>query len=258
MSGKLPAIFIAHGSPMNAIETNDYIDSIKKLPDEIEKPKAIMVISAHWMTKGTYITDVDQPETIYDFYGFPEELYKIKYSPKGAKKYAEIALNQLKDEKVKGTTAWGLDHGAWTILRHIYPKEDIPVFQMSIDATLSNEEHYRLGKKLAALREKGILIVGSGNIVHNLREIDYDVYARPAEWALEFDNYVANAIKNKNHLDLINYKNIGKSAKLSLPTDEHFLPLLYIAALQEENEAAKFIYEGIYNRSLSMRAVKIG
>lgn len=260
MKNKLPALFLAHGSPMNAIETNGYTEVIKKLAQKIERPEAILVISAHWLTRGTYINIDDKPKTIYDFYGFPEELYNIKYSPKGAKKYAEQAINELKalGVEIEATSSWGLDHGAWTLLRHMYPKEDIPMFQMSINALFSNEEHYELGKKLRGLREKGILIIASGNIVHNLREMDYETDAEPAKLAKEFDEYVAEAIINKNHEKLIDYSEVKKAAKFSLPTDEHFLPLLYIAALQEEGESAEFIYDKIYNRSLSMRAIKIG
>ncbi len=257
MSKKLPVLFIAHGSPMNALENNDYTRSIKALAQKIERPKAIMVISAHWTTRGTYITSEDKPKTIYDFYGFPEELYNIKYSPKGAKEYSKIALELLSEEKVEGTTSWGLDHGAWTVLKHMYPDADIPVFQMSINILLNEGEHYELGKKLASLREKGILIIGSGNIVHNLKEVDFAENAKPADWAVKFDEYVAKAIRDKRHLDLINYRSIGKAAKLSVPTDEHYLPLLYIMALQEENEKAEFLYEGIVSRSLSMRSVLI-
>lgn len=257
MSKKLPVLFIAHGSPMNALENNDYTQSIKALAQKIDRPKAIMVISAHWTTRGTYITSEDQPKTIYDFYGFPEELYNIKYSPKGAKKYSNIALQILADENVKGTTSWGLDHGAWTILRHMYPDQDIPVFQMSLNLLLNEEEHYKLGKKLVSLRENGILIIGSGNIVHNLREINFEESTKPADWAIKFDEYVANAIRDRKHLELINYKSVGKSASLSVPTDEHYLPLLYIMALQEEGEKAEFVYEGIVSRSLSMRSVVI-
>jgi len=257
MSKKLPVLFIAHGSPMNALENNDYTQSIKALAQSIDKPKAIMVISAHWTTKGTYITAEDQPKTIHDFYGFPEELYNIKYSPKGAEKYSKIALELLAKDNVEGTTSWGLDHGAWTVLRHMYPDADIPVFQMSLNVLFNDEEHYKLGKKLASLREKGILIIGSGNIVHNLREIDFAEDARPAEWAIEFDKYVAEAIRDKKHEDLINYKSVGEAADLAVPTDEHYLPLLYILAMQEEGEKAEFVYEGILNRSLSMRSVEI-
>jgi len=257
MSKKLPVLFIAHGSPMNALEHNDYTEAIKALAQKIDRPKAIMVISAHWTTEGTYITSEDQPKTIYDFYGFPEELYNIKYSPKGAEKYSKIALESLASENVKGTTSWGLDHGSWTVLKHMYPDADIPVFQMSLNVLLSEEQHYELGKKLASLREKGILIIGSGNIVHNLREVDFEENAKPADWAIDFDAHVAKAITDKKHLDLINYRSIFKSSKLSVPTDEHYLPLLYILAMQEENEKAQFVYKGILNRSLSMRSVII-
>lgn len=258
MSKKLPVLFIGHGSPMNAILNNSYTRALKKLGEDIERPKAIMVISAHWNTRDTYITSEDKPKTIYDFYGFPEELYRIKYSPQGAKKFAELVLEKLSGENIKGTAEWGLDHASWAVLKHIYPNVDIPVFEMSLNASLSEAEHYELGKKLSVLRENGILIVGSGNIVHNLRNMDYDMDAKPFDWAVKFDEYVAEAMKNKEHEKLINYKNLGSTVMLSVPTDEHYLPLLYIAALQEAGEEVKFIHEGIQHGSMSMRCIQIG
>ncbi|WP_187117399.1 4,5-DOPA dioxygenase extradiol [Clostridium amazonitimonense] len=258
MIKKQPVLFIAHGSPMNAIVKNSYTESLNKLGEELEKPKAIMVISAHWLTEGTFITEQDSPREIYDFYGFPEELYKVKYSTSGAKPYINMAFEELKDYKVKLTDAWGLDHGAWSVLRHIFPKADIPVFQLSLNALEKEEYHYNLGKKLAKLREQGILILGSGNIVHNLRKMKRNEDDTPHSWALEFDELVADAIIKGDHDKLINYKNFGEVALLSAPTDEHFLPLLYVMALKEEKDKVEFIFDGIHHGSLSMRSVKIG
>jgi 4,5-DOPA dioxygenase extradiol len=254
MNRRLPVLFIGHGSPMNAIENNDYTKMLKNLGETIEKPKAILIISAHWLTDGSYIDIQDEPKQIYDFYGFPDELYQLEYKPTGVKKYAEIAYESLKDFGVKSTTQWGLDHGAWAILKHLYPKADIPAFQLSLNNNFTPEEHYKLGLKLKYLRDKGFLILGSGNIVHNLRKIKFDSNATPFDWAIEFDSYIAKALTDNNHEALINYKNKGITEKLSLPTDEHYLPLLYIAALKEDDEKVGFLYEGIELGSLSMRS----
>lgn len=258
MKKKMPALFIAHGSPMNALANNSYTEAIRKAAENIPKPEAILVISAHWQTSGTFITASDTPNQIYDFYGFPEELYNLKYNPTGAKKYAEMVAEELKDSKVTLTEEWGLDHGTWCILTHMYPKADIPVFQMSLNRLGDEKYHYNLGRKLAKLREKGILIIGSGNIVHNLRIMDYEMNSTPFDWASEFDNYISEAVKNGIYDNLINYESVGKSAQLSVPTKEHFLPLLYIAALQEKDDEVNFIYKGIQHGSMSMTSIQIG
>ena len=257
MPKKLPALFIGHGSPMNAISDNSYTKALKKIADEIERPEAILVVSAHWQTRGTYITYKDEPTQIYDFYGFPEELYNIKYEPKNCEKYSEIILDELKGENIKPTSEWGLDHASWAVLIHMYPKADIPVIEMSLNILLDAEGHYELGKKLYKLREKGILVIGSGNIVHNLMNFKAEIDAEPFKWAVDFDKYISDAVKYKQHDKLINYKSLGKIAQLSVPTDEHYLPLLYTAAMQWEKEGAEFEYEGIQNGSMSMRCIKI-
>jgi len=258
MNKKMPVLFIGHGSPMNAVLNNEYTEAISKSTQNIPKPEAILVISAHWETNGTFITASDSPEQIYDFYGFPEELYNLKYNPTGSKKYAEMVVQELKDSKVMLTEKWGLDHGAWSVLSHMYPKADIPVFQMSLNRLGDEQYHYDLGKKLSKLREKGILIIGSGDIVHNLRIMDYDMNATPFEWASEFDNYICDAIVNRKHNNIISYQKLGKSAQLSVPTKEHYLPLLYIAGLQEDSDEVKFIYKGIQHSSMSMTSIQIG
>lgn len=258
MNKKMPVLFIGHGSPMNAILDNAYTKAICKSIENIPKPEAILVISAHWETNGTYITASDAPKQIYDFYGFPEELYNIKYAPTGAKKYAEMVEEELSNSNVMLTEEWGLDHGAWSVLTHMYPKADIPVFQMSLNKLGDENYHYNLGRKLSALREKGILIIGSGDIVHNLRIMNYEMDAEPFDWATEFDNYISEAIVNRVHNNIISYENMGKTAKLSVPTKEHYLPLLYIAGLQEEADEVKFIYKGIQHSSMSMTSIQIG
>lgn len=258
MVKKQPVLFIGHGSPINAIVQNSYTKMLNKLGEELDKPKAIMVISAHWVTNGTYITEQDSPKEIYDFYGFPGELYKVKYSTSGAKPYINKVFEELQDYNVKLTDTWGIDHGAWCVLKHIFPKADVPVFQLSLNALENEEYHYNLGKKLSKLREEGILILGSGNIVHNLREMKAEVDAIPYNWATEFDEFVADAVIKGEHDKLINYKELGREAMLSAPTDEHYLPLLYIVALMEEGEDVEFIFKDIEHGSLSMRSIKIG
>ncbi|MBX4264263.1 4,5-DOPA dioxygenase extradiol [Clostridium estertheticum] len=258
MNKKMPVLFIGHGSPMNAVLNNEYTEAISKSTQNIPRPEAILVISAHWETEGTFITSSDEPEQIYDFYGFPDELYNLKYNPTGSRKYAQIVAEELKNSHVMLTEKWGLDHGAWAVLSHMYPKADIPVFEMSLNKLGDEQYHYDLGRKLSKLREKGILIIGSGDIVHNLGIMDYDMNATPFEWASEFDNYICDAIVNRKHDNIINYQKIGKSAKLSVPTKEHYLPLLYIAGIQDEEDEVNFIYKGIQHSSMSMTSIKIG
>lgn len=258
MNKKMPVLFLSHGSPMNVILDNDYTEALKILGKSLEVPKAIMIISAHWKTRGTYLTYSDKPKQIYDFYGFPDELYNIKYNPDGGKEYAELVAKELADNKAMLTDEWGLDHAAWGILKYMYPNANIPTFEISINGLLNEEQHYEIGKKLSKFRDMGILIIASGNIVHNLREMNYDMYSEPFDWAIKFDNDIAEAIKNRDHKSLIDYKKNGVEAELSVPTDEHYLPLLYIAGLQEENDKVEFIHESIQHGSMSMRCIKIG
>lgn len=258
MDKKMPVLFLSHGSPMNVVLDNEYTRSLVKLGQELEVPKVIIIISAHWKTRGTYLTYSKKPRQIYDFYGFPEEIYNIKYEPDGGQNYAEMVAEELKEEGVELTDEWGLDHAAWGVLKYLYPKANIPTFQISLNGLLTEEQHYKIGKKLANFRGKGILIIGSGDIVHNLRLADYDIYGKPHEWAVAFDNYVINAIKNNNHDVLINYKSLGDIAKLAVPTDEHFLPILYVAGAQDKNDKVEVIHRSIQNGSVSMSCIKIG
>ncbi|MGG7059412.1 4,5-DOPA dioxygenase extradiol [Clostridium nigeriense] len=258
MDKKMPVLFLAHGSPMNVVLDNEYTRSLIKLGQELEIPKAIIIISAHWKTRGTYLTYSKKPRQIYDFYGFPEEIYNIKYEPDGGEKYAEMIANELKEEGAELTDEWGLDHAAWGVLKYLYPNANIPTFEMSLNALLTEEQHYKIGQKLAKFREEGILIIGSGDIVHNLRAADYDIYGKPHEWAEAFDKYIINAIKNNNHDILIKYKVLGDISKLAVPTDEHFLPLLYVAGAQDKNDNVEVIHRSIQNSSVSMSCIKIG
>jgi 4,5-DOPA dioxygenase extradiol len=255
---KVPVLFIGHGSPMNIILKNKFTEQLVELGKSLPKPKAIMVISAHWLTKGTFVTCMEKPELIYDFYGFPEELYKVKYPSPGSPEYADLVKEAVKTTQVN-CGDWGLDHASWSILKHMFPNADIPIFEMSIDYRKPTEYHYNLGKELLTLRKKGLLVIGSGNIVHNLRLVDFsDMDAEPYDWSLEFDEWVKSNLINTNHQELIDYQNIGKIANLSVPTNDHYLPMIYAIALQEKNEKLKFVYEGFQNASVSMRAFQIG
>jgi len=252
----MPAIFIGHGSPKNALEDNVYTRSWKKLGQELSKPKAILCISAHWYKEGTSVSDLEHPDLIYDFYGFSDELYQIKYPVAGslelAKQIKKI-LEPLSDVSIDNS--WGIDHGAWVPIKCLYPEANIPIVELSIDATKPAEFHYQLGQALKTLREQGILIIGSGNIVHNLGYIDFQDKETPYPWALEFDTFVNEMINKSDYQSLINYKSLNESAKLSIPTPEHYLPLLYILGLQNENEKLISVVEGIVYKSISMRSL---
>ncbi|ASW44423.1 4,5-DOPA dioxygenase extradiol [Clostridium isatidis] len=254
MKNKMPVIFIGHGSPLNMILDNDYTRDLSEFGKSLERPKAILVISAHFYTKGSYITYSDKPKQIYDFYGFPDEMYKMEYRPDGGKEYALKTYELLKDFGVKLTEDWGLDHGSWGILHFLFPKADVPTFQLSINADLTEEEHYNMAKKLLKLREEGVLIIGSGNISHNLRVMEYEMDAKPLEFALEFDEYIKKSLLEGNHENVINYKKLGEIASLAVPTPDHYLPLIYTIALQEEGEKIDFIHENIQNGSMAMRS----
>ena len=250
---KTPVLFIGHGSPMNIIYKNDYTKSLQKLGTSLPKPDAILVVSAHWLTEGTFVCSADTPKQIYDFYGFPDELYAVQYHPPGARAFAGSIARELRSDNIQLNAEWGIDHASWAVLTHMYPMADIPVFEMSIDVLKNEVEHYTLGKKLSFLRRKNILILGSGNIVHNLRQIDFDENAKPFPWAIDFDEYIKDALLRKDHDRLIRYKELSSAGRLAVPTNDHYLPFLYSAALQEENEQIEFTHESIQNGSMSMR-----
>lgn len=262
MSKKMPVLFLSHGSPMNVILENDYTRDLinfgKKLKAEIDKPKAILVISAHWYTRGSYITYADNPKQIFDFYGFPKEI-NVKYEPEGAKEIAREVAEGLSQFDVKLTSDWGLDHGSWGVLKFIYEDAEIPVFQLSIDGEKSTQDYYEMGKALRGFREQGILIIGSGDTVHNLRAASFEeVYGEGYEWAIEFDKHIKEALINDDHDKIINYKNLGDIAKLSVPSEEHYAPIVYVAGLKEEGDKVDIFHESIQNQSVSMMCVKIG
>jgi len=255
---ELPVLFMSHGSPMNIIEKNSFTHSLSELGKTLAKPEAIMVISAHWLTKGTKVTCLPNPRTIYDFYGFPEELYKIDYPCPGAPQQAEKVVKTLGSDKVSCDFEWGIDHAAWSVLKYLYPQADIPVFEMSLDVLKSPQEHYDLAQELAPLRKEGILVVASGNPVHNLRRAKFDhTYAEPYPWAIEADQQMKGLLQQGDHASLIQYEGLSH-ASLTIPTTEHYLPMLYAVALQKAGEELAFTCEDIQNGSVSMRSFVIG
>ena len=255
---KMPVLFIGHGSPMNALQENDFTKALKKAGKELPIPKAIMVVSAHWLTKGTFVATSQKPKIIYDFYGFPKDMYAIKYPALGAPEFAAFTAEQSNEKLIMPDHEYGIDHGAWTVLMHMFPAADIPVFQLSIDYGKSMEKHYEIAALLKKLRSKGVLIIGSGNITHNLGNIDWNVEAKPFDWAMEFDTKIKNAILNENHSEIINYEKWGSIAKLAHPTNDHYIPLLYSIGLKDKTDNIEFIYQGFHHGSLSMRCVKFG
>ena len=254
---KMPAVFIGHGSPMNALAKNDYTRALEAFGKSLPLPQAIAVISAHWETQGSMIEVGALPKTIHDFYGFPQPLFDFQYPAAGAPALATKVANSL---GVKTTSEWGLDHGAWSVLHHLYPAHDIPVFQISLDRGKSFAQHFELGKKLSEWREQGVMILGSGNIVHNLRTIQWDENAPVTPFASQFDLAIKNFILEKNCPGLLEFAGIEPSMiKMALPSFEHYLPLLYVLGAACEGDrlwpAPTFIYEGIQNATISMTSL---
>jgi 4,5-DOPA dioxygenase extradiol len=247
-----PAVFIGHGSPMYALEPNRHTDAWAALGKRLHKPDAILLISAHWLTRGIWLTAMQQPKTIHDFGGFPEALFQIQYPAPGSPALAQRVQSLLTQAVVLEEYEWGIDHGAWSVLRYLYPNADVPVVQLSLDGSLSAEEHYTLAKQLAPLRDENILILGSGNIVHNLRLIDWDTDAEPLPWATEFNQFFTSQILAKQHPPLLEWQGAGNAARLSIPTPEHYWPALYPLALQGSGEQVEIISNGIEMGSISM------
>ncbi len=254
-SGKMPVLFIGHGSPMNAIEHNAYTKSWREIAARIPKPKAILCISAHWTTSATAVTVMERPRTIYDFYGFPKKLYATSYEAPGSRTLAEKIQSLVKSIPVALDTSWGLDHGTWSVLRQMYPKADIPTVQLSINIHLPFAEHATIGREIRKLRDEGVLIIGSGNLVHNLGMMAPEHHAYP--WAEEFDTFVKDALVKNDTESLIHFTK-HPFAAMAHPTPEHFIPLLYVLGAKEKNEKPVFSNEGIAFGSVSMRAVVFG
>ncbi len=249
---RMPALFIGHGSPMNGIEDNLFAKNWQNLATQIPRPKAILCVSAHWETSGTQVTAMANPRTIHDFGGFPEKLYRLTYPAPGSAELARTVQGLLKGNSVRLDTQWGLDHGTWIVLRRMYPKADIPVCQLSLDYEKAPRAHYALGQKLASLREQGILLIGSGNIVHNLGIMTLDMDEYP--WARPFDTTVATLIKKGDHAKLIDYPAIPH-ADLAIPTNEHYVPLLYVLGVYQKSDRISFSAEQIVMGSVGMRCV---
>lgn len=256
----MPVLFIGHGSPENAYLDNEFTRRMKLLGKELPRPKAILCVSAHWLTQGSYVTAMENPRTIHDFYGFPDKLYKITYPAPGNPDLAKRVRDIVKKTDVGlDKEEWGLDHGTWMILKLMYPEADIPVVQFSIDYYKPPEYHYELGKELSCLRDEGILVIGSGNLVHNIRQAAFpDLDAKPYDWAVEFDSKVEECLNKGDHESLINYRNWGRVSRLAHPTPDHYYPLMYTIALQRPNDSLTYPYIGFHYASASMRAVKIG
>lgn len=255
---KMPVLFVGHGNPMNAIEDNEYSRSWADVAKNLPKPTAILCISAHWLTRGTFVTAMERPKTIHDFYGFPQALFDVEYNCAGSPQTAEALKQTVKNVEVKSDFEWGLDHGTWSVLNKMFPQADIPVLQLSIDYYQPGQFHYDLAKELAPLREKGILIIGSGNIVHNLGLAKFEDNPKPYDWAIEFDNLSKQLIESKDHSMLIAWEKLGEAAKLSIPTPDHYFPMLYSIALQGKDESLTFFNEQLAFGSGSMRSLRIG
>jgi len=259
MQELMPVVFVGHGSPMNAVQDNEFTRALGAFAKTIPRPKAVLCVSAHWMTDGIFLTGSAKPVQIYDFYGFPRELYEVIYSPEGSPTLAKEMLKLLSVFKAGLDTEWGIDHGAWSVLKHMYPESDIPVIQLSLDAERPEAGHYEMAKKLADLRQEGVLILGSGNIVHNLSMIGPDQFSKKVTpWAVEFDRYVKNALDSGDDGLLINYAENNPNADYAVPTNEHYLPLLYVCSLRKKGEKLNYFYEGFQHSSLSMRGFSIG
>jgi 4,5-DOPA dioxygenase extradiol len=257
---KMPVLFLGHGSPMNAIEENQFVTGFRDLAKTLPKPNAILCISAHWFTSGTKVTAMEMPRTIHDFGGFPQELFNVQYPAEGNPKLATITQELLAPTTVELDHHWGLDHGAWSVIKHLYPEANIPVIQMSIDYTKSGQYHFELAQKLSALRTKGILIVGSGNIVHNLRLVDFHNFDKDNygfDWAIEARTVINHYLLDGNFQPLIDFEKQSKAFQLAIPTPDHYLPLIYTLGLKGKSEELSLFNDKLVAGSLSMTSVKI-
>lgn len=259
-SEKMPLLFLGHGSPMNAIEENEFVAGFRNVAKTLPKPAAIICISAHWFTNGTKVTAMEMPQTIHDFGGFPKALYEVQYPAKGNPELAEATKLLLEPALVELDEKWGLDHGAWSVLRHLYPNADIPVIQLSIDYTKPAQYHFELAQKLNKLREKGILIIGSGNIVHNLRLVDFQNFHKDDygyDWAIEARSVLNDYLLDGDFQSLIDYEKQSSAVKLAIPSPDHYLPLIYTLGLKQKNEELSLFNDKLLAGSLSMTSVRI-
>ncbi len=256
---RTPVFFIGHGSPMNALEDNDFTKSLNSMRDLCPNPRAILCISAHWMTEGSWVTRMENPKTIHDFYGFPQALFDVQYPAPGSPEVAEFICNTITDPQVHpDQEMWGLDHGTWSVLRHIFPEAKTPVLQLSMYMSRPPEYHYRLGTKLNQLRDQDILIIGSGNVVHNLRTLSWSEDAKPYDWAIEFDEWMKDRLLNRDDRSIIEDFKKTEAGRQSVPTPDHYYPLLYALGAADADEKPKFVFEDIHNSSISMRTMYFG
>lgn len=259
MSTLMPAIFIGHGNPMITLSKNAYTEAWEEIGRLMPRPKAVLSVSAHWYITGSAVTISKAPSTIHDFGGFTRELHEVQYPAPGSPDLARHIKDLLSPITVELDSDWGLDHGTWTVLRHLYPKADIPAVQLGIDRTKPAEYHFELAKRLVSLREEGVLVVGSGNIVHSLHAYKWgENVSQPYDWAVRFENRIREFILNGDDAGVIAYEKLGEDAKLSVPTPDHFLPLLYILGLRKENENISFPVDGFDGGSMSMLSVQVG
>lgn len=257
---KMPVLFLGHGSPMNAIEENQFVTGFRNLAKTLPQPNAILCVSAHWFTKGTKVTSMEMPRTIHDFGGFPQALFDVQYPAKGSPELAVETQKILDPVMVELDEHWGLDHGAWSVIKHLYPNADVPVIQLSIDYTKSGQYHFELAQKLQALRYKGVLIIGSGNIVHNLRMVDFRNFDKDNygyDWAIEARETVNNYLLDGNFQPLIDFEKMNKAVQLAVPTPEHYLPLLYTLGLKDKTDDLSLFNDKLLAGSLSMTSVKL-
>ena len=257
MARRMPVLFLGHGNPMNAVSRNGWTEAWASIGRSIPRPRAVLAVSAHWYVPGTAVTAAAHPRTIHDFGGFPPELYRVRYPAPGSPELAGRVRDLLAPVPVGLDDDWGLDHGTWSVLKHIFPEADIPVVQLSIDERRPPQFHYDLGQRLAPLRDEGVLVVGSGNIVHNLRLYAWGGEVPPLDWAGRFEERTRELMLAGDHSALVAYDKLGRDAHLSIPTPDHYLPLLYVLGLRDANEEVSFPVEGIDGGSISMLAVRV-
>lgn len=256
-----PVLFIGHGSPMNGIEDNNFSKQWKAQVKDLPVPKAVLVVSAHWLTRGTYVTAMEKPRTIHDFGGFPDELFAVEYPAPGDPALAKSTAELITKTTVGEDHEWGLDHGTWTVVRHIYPNADVPVLQLSIDYRQPASYHYELAKELQALRKRGVLLIGSGNMVHNLRMVDFANINKPDygfDWAIEARDTFNRLLNDRDHTSLIAYEKLGKSVQLAIPTPDHYFPLIYTLGMSTEKDKVQLFNDEMVGGSLNMTSVQFG
>ena len=255
---RMPALFIGHGSPMNTLEENRYTQAWRRLGQSLPRPQAILAVSAHWYVPGAAVTALEAPRTIHDFYGFPQALFEFAYPAPGSPSLAARVCELLRPLEVEADSSRGIDHGVWSVLAHVFPEADIPVVQLSIDSRQPAQFHYDLGKRLAPLRDEGVLVFGSGNVVHNLGLLRWEEPGAAYDWAVRFELAVKKHLARRDHAPLLAWESLDAQARLAVPTPEHYLPLLTVMGVQREDEAVAFPVEGVDMGSLSMLAVSVG